>query len=162
MGLSLSYALSITNLLSGLIVSFAQIEMQLVSIERTEEYSTNIPQEPQEARTQFRGVIYIWVALYRSKLAIIPQDPLFSSTVQENLDPHGLHLDFRLLDALEQCRKKILSLMFFFFFALSVSPITGGLDSEDGKRGSLCLWARGSYCVFPVLFLQRLMYKTSA
>lgn len=148
MGLSLSYALSITNLLSGLIVSFAQIEMQLVSIERTEEYSTNIPQEPQEARTQFRGVIYIWVALYRSKLAIIPQDPLFSSTVQENLDPHGLHLDFRLLDALEQCRKKILSLMFFFFFCfVCVShyrwPGFGGWKEGKslsvGQRQLLCL-----------------------
>uniref|UniRef100_A0A672SII6 ABC transporter domain-containing protein n=1 Tax=Sinocyclocheilus grahami TaxID=75366 RepID=A0A672SII6_SINGR len=31
----------------------------------------------------------------RSKLAIIPQDPfLFSSSVPENLDPHGLHPDF--------------------------------------------------------------------
>lgn len=56
-GLSLSYALSITNLLSGLIFSFAQTEMQLVSIERTEEYSTNIPQEPQQASIEVRGVI---------------------------------------------------------------------------------------------------------
>ncbi len=55
-GLSLSYALSITNLLSGLIFSFAQTEMQLVSIERTEEYSTNIPQEPQEASTEVRVI----------------------------------------------------------------------------------------------------------
>uniref|UniRef100_A0A4W4GEN7 ATP-binding cassette sub-family C member 10 n=1 Tax=Electrophorus electricus TaxID=8005 RepID=A0A4W4GEN7_ELEEL len=46
-GLALSYALSVTNLLSGLIFSFAQTEMQLVSVERTEEYSTSIPQEPQ-------------------------------------------------------------------------------------------------------------------
>uniref|UniRef100_A0AAY4DI15 ATP-binding cassette sub-family C member 10 n=1 Tax=Denticeps clupeoides TaxID=299321 RepID=A0AAY4DI15_9TELE len=64
-GLSLSYALSITNLLSGLIFSFAQMEMQMVSVERTEEYSVNIPTEPQGAlplswpqlgRVQFVGV----------------------------------------------------------------------------------------------------------
>ncbi|XP_031418000.1 ATP-binding cassette sub-family C member 10-like [Clupea harengus] len=51
-GLSLSYALSITNLLSGLIFSFAQTEMQMVSVERTEEYSTCVPVEPQDGRRQ--------------------------------------------------------------------------------------------------------------
>lgn len=30
--------------------------MQLVSIERTEEYSTSIPQEPQQASIEVRGV----------------------------------------------------------------------------------------------------------
>ncbi|XP_071395438.1 ATP-binding cassette sub-family C member 10 [Centroberyx affinis] len=51
-GLSLSYALSITGLLSGLIFSFTQTEMQLVSVERTEEYSTGLPTEPQHQNTQ--------------------------------------------------------------------------------------------------------------
>ncbi|KAM9770720.1 ATP-binding cassette sub-family C member 10 [Menidia menidia] len=51
-GLSLSYALSITSLLSGLIFSFTQTEMQLVSVERTEEYSTGLPVEPQHQNTQ--------------------------------------------------------------------------------------------------------------
>ena len=53
-GLSLSYALSITSLLSGLIFSFAQTEMQLVSVERTEEYSTGLPTEPQQQSAQVR------------------------------------------------------------------------------------------------------------
>ncbi|XP_056137092.1 ATP-binding cassette sub-family C member 10 [Lampris incognitus] len=51
-GLSLSYALSITGLLSGLIFSFIQTEMQLVSVERTEEYSTCLPTEPQHENSQ--------------------------------------------------------------------------------------------------------------
>uniref|UniRef100_A0A7N8X5W2 ATP-binding cassette, sub-family C (CFTR/MRP), member 10 n=1 Tax=Mastacembelus armatus TaxID=205130 RepID=A0A7N8X5W2_9TELE len=51
-GLSLSYALSITTLLSGLIFSFTQTEMQLVSVERTEEYSTGLPTEPQHQNMQ--------------------------------------------------------------------------------------------------------------
>ncbi|XP_022623376.1 multidrug resistance-associated protein 7 isoform X2 [Seriola dumerili] len=51
-GLSLSYALSITTLLSGLIFSFTQTEMQLVSVERTEEYSTGLPAEPQHHNPQ--------------------------------------------------------------------------------------------------------------
>uniref|UniRef100_A0A8C4HSN9 ATP-binding cassette sub-family C member 10 n=1 Tax=Dicentrarchus labrax TaxID=13489 RepID=A0A8C4HSN9_DICLA len=54
-GLSLSYALSITSLLSGLIFSFTQTEMQLVSVERTEEYSTGLPTEPQHQNTQVRS-----------------------------------------------------------------------------------------------------------
>ncbi|XP_071595336.1 ATP-binding cassette sub-family C member 10 isoform X1 [Heliangelus exortis] len=46
-GLALSYALSVTNLLSGLISSFTVTETMMVSVERTEEYTTDIPMEPQ-------------------------------------------------------------------------------------------------------------------
>ncbi|KAG5855049.1 hypothetical protein ANANG_G00044780 [Anguilla anguilla] len=68
-GLLLSYALSVTNLLSGLIFSFTQTETQMVSVERTEEYSTDIPVEPQlgtlevshswpeQAQIEFRGAV---------------------------------------------------------------------------------------------------------
>uniref|UniRef100_A0A672ZD64 ATP-binding cassette, sub-family C (CFTR/MRP), member 10 n=1 Tax=Sphaeramia orbicularis TaxID=375764 RepID=A0A672ZD64_9TELE len=55
-GLSLSYALSITMLLSGLIFTFTQTEMQLVSVERTEEYSTDLPTEPQHHNAQLSSV----------------------------------------------------------------------------------------------------------
>ncbi|XP_051881362.1 ATP-binding cassette sub-family C member 10 [Pristis pectinata] len=47
-GLALSYALSITNLLSGAISSFTQTETQMVSVERLDEYTTEIPSEPQD------------------------------------------------------------------------------------------------------------------
>uniref|UniRef100_A0A9J7Z181 ATP-binding cassette sub-family C member 10 n=1 Tax=Cyprinus carpio carpio TaxID=630221 RepID=A0A9J7Z181_CYPCA len=215
-GLSLSYALSITNLLSGLIFSFAQTEMQLVSIERIEEYSTNIPQEPQQAstevlnswpekgRVEFVGAVLayrpglpnaldgvnlevlpgervgivgrtgsgkssLFLALFRmvelnqgqilldgvdissvrldnlrSKLAIIPQDPfLFSSSVRENLDPHGRHPDFSLLDALEQCHLG------------DVVQRIGGLDSEVGERGkSLSVGQRQLLCLARALLTE--------
>lgn len=215
-GLSLSYALSITNLLSGLIFSFAQTEMQLVSVERTEEYSTNIPQEPQQAnsevsdlwpeqgRVQFVGAVMayrlglpnaldgvslevlpgervgivgrtgsgkssLFLALFRmvelnqgqilldevdissvrlshlrSKLAIIPQDPfLFSSSVRENLDPHGRHPDYQLLDALEQCHLG------------DVVQRIGGLDSEVGERGkSLSVGQRQLLCLARALLTE--------
>ncbi|KAJ6651178.1 hypothetical protein lerEdw1_000730, partial [Lerista edwardsae] len=51
-GLALSYALSVTNLLSGLITSFTQTETMMVSVERTEEYATEVPIEPQEELLQ--------------------------------------------------------------------------------------------------------------
>lgn len=54
MGLSLSYALSITTLLAGFISSFTQTEMQLVSVERTEEYSCGLQTEPQGQNAQVR------------------------------------------------------------------------------------------------------------
>ncbi|NXJ75494.1 MRP7 protein, partial [Trogon melanurus] len=51
-GLALSYALSVTNLLSGLISSFTMTETMMVSVERTEEYTTDIPMEPQDKLVQ--------------------------------------------------------------------------------------------------------------
>nr|XP_057929330.1 ATP-binding cassette sub-family C member 10 isoform X2 [Doryrhamphus excisus] len=61
-GLSLSYALSITTLLSGLIFSFTQTEMQLVSVERAEEYSSELPMEPQPENPQ---LVPLWPELGR-------------------------------------------------------------------------------------------------
>ncbi|XP_067884304.1 ATP-binding cassette sub-family C member 10 isoform X2 [Heterodontus francisci] len=49
-GLAMSYALSITNLLSGVVSSFTQTEMQMVSVERLDEYINEIPIEPQEGK----------------------------------------------------------------------------------------------------------------
>uniref|UniRef100_A0AAR2JB30 ATP-binding cassette, sub-family C (CFTR/MRP), member 10 n=1 Tax=Pygocentrus nattereri TaxID=42514 RepID=A0AAR2JB30_PYGNA len=214
-GLALSYALSITNLLSGLIFSFTQTEMQLVSVERTEEYSTSIPLEPQSGstvppswpehgRVEFDGAVLayrpglpnaldgvsfvvmpgervgivgrtgsgkstLFLTLFRmvelnqgqilldgedisrvglsqlrSKLAIIPQDPfLFSSSVRENLDPSGCHLDHRILDALEQCHLG------------DVVRRMGGLDAEVGERGkSLSLGQRQLVCLARALLTE--------
>ncbi|NWH86570.1 MRP7 protein, partial [Aegithalos caudatus] len=54
-GLVLSYALSVTNLLSGLISSFTHTEIMMVSVERTEEYTTDIPMEPQDKLVQVKA-----------------------------------------------------------------------------------------------------------
>ncbi|NWI03817.1 MRP7 protein, partial [Tichodroma muraria] len=54
-GLALSYALSVTNLLSGLIASFTHTEIMMVSVERTEEYTTDIPREPQDKLVQVKA-----------------------------------------------------------------------------------------------------------
>ncbi|KAM9005458.1 multidrug resistance-associated protein 7 isoform X1 [Sarcophilus harrisii] len=51
-GLSLSYALSLTGLLSGLVNSFTQTEAMMVSVERLEEYSCDLPSEPQGQKIQ--------------------------------------------------------------------------------------------------------------
>ncbi|NXD91713.1 MRP7 protein, partial [Chaetorhynchus papuensis] len=54
-GLALSYSLSVTNLLSGLIASFTHTEIMMVSVERTEEYTTDIPMEPQDKLIQVKA-----------------------------------------------------------------------------------------------------------
>ncbi|KAK3092515.1 hypothetical protein FSP39_003868 [Pinctada imbricata] len=47
-GLALSYALSVTNLLSGVVNSFSETEKQMVSVERAQQYIDNIPSEQLE------------------------------------------------------------------------------------------------------------------
>ncbi|NXY25088.1 MRP7 protein, partial [Atrichornis clamosus] len=61
-GLSLSYALSVTHLLSDLISSFTQTEIMMVSVERTEEYTTDIPMEPQDKLVQVKAQMCSQVA----------------------------------------------------------------------------------------------------
>lgn len=53
-GLALSYALSVTSLLSGVISSFTQTETQMVSVERLDEYITEIPSEHQDEYLEVR------------------------------------------------------------------------------------------------------------
>ena len=44
-GLAISYALSVTNLLSGVVNSFTETEKQMVSVERAQQYIDNVPSE---------------------------------------------------------------------------------------------------------------------
>ena len=46
-GLAVSYALSITNLLSGVVTSFTETEKQMVSVERAGQYINDVPAEKQ-------------------------------------------------------------------------------------------------------------------
>ncbi|KAI5626621.1 multidrug resistance-associated protein 7 isoform X1, partial [Silurus asotus] len=80
----------------------------------------------------------------RSKLAIIPQDPfLFSSSVRENLDPCGRHLDDQLLNALDQCHLG------------DVVQRIGGLDAAVGERGkSLSVGQRQLMCLARALLTE--------
>ena len=61
---------------------------------------------------------------YRSRLAIIPQDPfLFSGTVRENLDPSGRFSDAELWSVLDKCHLRE-----------AVSRL-GGLEAEAAEKG---------------------------
>lgn len=84
-GLSLSYALSITALLAGLIFNFTQTEMQLVSVERTEEYATGLPSEPQEQNSQVRWTVNGGSAacLYIRAAVAIPQGAALNHTAKK-------------------------------------------------------------------------------
>jgi len=47
-GLAISYALSVTNLLSGVVTSFTETEKQMVSVERAMQYIQGAPKEGKE------------------------------------------------------------------------------------------------------------------
>ena len=44
-GLAISYALTVTNQLSGLVTSFTETEKQMVSVERATQYIRGVPKE---------------------------------------------------------------------------------------------------------------------
>ena len=44
-GLAISYALSVTNLLSGVVTSFTETEKEMVSVERAMQYIKGAPRE---------------------------------------------------------------------------------------------------------------------
>jgi ATP-binding cassette subfamily C (CFTR/MRP) protein 1 len=96
--------------------------------------------EPDQGQVIIDGVDIGHIGLkdLRSRLAIIPQDPvLFSGTVRFNLDPFGEHADQEIWDALERANLKV-----------KVSSMTGGLEAavaeggenlSVGQRQLLCL-----------------------
>ena len=51
-GLAISYALSVTNLLSGVVTSFTETEKQMVSVERMGQYISGVPREKQDGIQQ--------------------------------------------------------------------------------------------------------------
>lgn len=66
--------------------------------------------------------VYDWI--YRSRLAIIPQDPfLFSGSVRENLDPRDSYCDHELWGVLQRCHLQ------------EAVETLGGLEAEVAERG---------------------------
>ena len=62
-GLAISYSLSITNLLGGVVMSFTETEKQLVCVERTQEYIEQVPSE------KWDGVIFVSSLLTKINLS---------------------------------------------------------------------------------------------
>ncbi len=53
-GLAISYALSVTNLLSGVLTSFTETEKEMVSVERAMQYIKGVPKERRGGVIQVR------------------------------------------------------------------------------------------------------------
>lgn len=74
-GLALSYALSVTALLSGVITSFTETEKQMVSVERAKQYIDGVPKE--------RGVstpVVRWLSLFTSSYVVLMLITVFLCT----------------------------------------------------------------------------------
>jgi len=70
----------------------------------------------------------------RSKIAVIPQDPvLFSGTVRSNLDPFGLFTDLQLREGLHRCQlERCVS-------DLDMKVEENGTNFSVGQRQLLCI-----------------------
>eukprot|EP00096_Caligus_rogercresseyi_P015861 TRINITY_DN8345_c0_g1_i1.p1 TRINITY_DN8345_c0_g1~~TRINITY_DN8345_c0_g1_i1.p1 ORF type:complete len:558 (-),score=66.42 TRINITY_DN8345_c0_g1_i1:296-1813(-) len=210
-GLSLSYSLSITSILNMLVRVSTDVETNMVSVERINEYES-IPQEapydlpdsdpspqwPQHGvikfdnyKTRYRkgldlvlkgisctiqkgekvgivgrtgagkssltlalfriiepseGSIYIdgenirflGLGKLRSRLTIIPQDPvLFSGSLRMNLDPFQTHSDREIWTALEQAHLK--TFVSNLADGLHFTVLEGGSNLSVGQRQLICL-----------------------
>ena len=75
----------------------------------------------------FEMLLHVYIpilTIFRSQLAVIPQDPfLFSGSVRDNLDPADSYCDLDLWTALERCHLK------------EAVERLGGLGSDVGERG---------------------------
>lgn len=74
---------------------------------------------------------------FRSRLAIIPQNPfLFSGTIRENVDPLEQYTDLHIYRALEKC--KVHSLV-YRLGGLGAVLDEGGSNLSAGQRQLFCL-----------------------
>ena len=96
-GLAISYALSVTNLLSGVVTSFTETEKQMVSVERAMQYIRGAPAERDRGREEVgnsSGVlcseyeVLMWlICSASSRLAV-----LWYSGVQECISELQVHV----------------------------------------------------------------------
>ncbi|KAJ3075759.1 hypothetical protein HDU98_006997 [Podochytrium sp. JEL0797] len=211
-GLTLSYSLSVTQILSMTIQNFTQTEIAMNSVERIENYAYEVPVEadaiiqnnrpekewPRNGTIEFQNVVMryaptlpivldnvsfsvgnrqkigivgrtgsgksslmqalfrmvepssgkiiidgvdiskIGLADLRSKIAIIPQDPVvFSGTFRSNMDPFSEHSDSELWDALARAglKPKVSKTE----GQLDAAVDSGGENLSVGERQLLCL-----------------------
>ena len=60
-GLAISYALSVTNLLSGMVTSFTETEKEMVSVERAMQYITGTPTEKRDGNIHVSQTLLVFV-----------------------------------------------------------------------------------------------------
>nr|KAG5713488.1 hypothetical protein BaRGS_025036 [Batillaria attramentaria] len=158
-GLSVSYAM---NTLNWMVRMTCELETNIVAVERVKEY-TEAPTEVGIVGRTGAGKSSLTLALFRiieaaggnitvddinigeiglhdlrSKLTIIPQDPVvFSGSLRMNLDPFEKHSDEELWQALEHAHLK--NFVQGLSQGLQYECTEGGENLSVGQRQLLCL-----------------------
>ncbi|KAG1691083.1 Multidrug resistance-associated protein 1 [Nymphon striatum] len=161
-GLSVSYAMSVTAELNWMVRMSSELETNMVSAERILEYSV-IEEEIGICGRTGAGKSSLTLALFRiiesaggkiiidgidisnlglhdlrSKLTIIPQDPvLFSGTLKHNLDPFDNYSESDIWTALEHAHLK--SFVSGLLKGLEFNVTEGGENLSVGQRQLICL-----------------------
>ena len=77
-GLAISYALSVTNLLSGVVNSFTETEKQMVSVERAQQYIDNVPSEHADGMLMVRSIALLGKGTVNLEIFVILLFGIFS------------------------------------------------------------------------------------
>ncbi|XP_006817966.2 ATP-binding cassette sub-family C member 5-like [Saccoglossus kowalevskii] len=149
-GLALSYTMQISGILQLTVNTAAECEARFTSVERLEYYS-NVSKsslgvglfrlvEAAHGTIKIDHVDISEIGLYdlRSKLSIIPQDPvLFIGTIRYNLDPLNHHTDQELWESLEKTYMK--STISNLDNQLESPVIENGENFSVGERQLICM-----------------------
>nr|QCO93576.1 ATP-binding cassette subfamily C member 5 [Chilo suppressalis] len=165
-GLSVSYALQITQTLNWLVRMTSEVETNIVAVERIKEYaetqqklimySKSIVHRIVEAmggKILIDGIDISTIGLHqlRSRITIIPQDPvLFSGTLRMNLDPFEAYTDDEIWRSLEHAHLK--NFVKGLQAGLRHEISEGGENLSVGQRQLVCL-ARALLRKTPLLVL---------
>ncbi|KAI4463602.1 atp-binding cassette sub-family c [Holotrichia oblita] len=144
-GLAITYALSITGLLNGVVNAFTETEREMIAVERVNQYieevqseSTSLVTDPPYGWPSQGVIVFEDVVLnYRSRLSCIPQDPfLFSGTIRENLDPLDEYREPEIWSAINNAN---LIATVRRMGGLDAEVSSGGANFSAGQKQLLCL-----------------------
>jgi len=88
-GLAISYVLSLTGLLNGVVTYFTETEKQMVSVERIDQYISDVPEECQAESVQV--LVHLFTAVVHTAVHNLFQPMVKPLRVYINLTEYRFH-----------------------------------------------------------------------